>query len=67
MFHSSCGVDNTSVNVGTHNSIKTRVLPKNGAIFCNGCPCHVIHNAGQKASNAFTAETSFDVEELVHG
>ena len=55
----SCGVDNTSANIGIRNSIK------NGAIFFNGCPCHIIHNAGQKASNAFTAETRFNVKEFV--
>ena len=40
----SVGVDNTSVNIGIRDSIKTRVLERNSAIFFNGCPCHIIHS-----------------------
>ena len=29
-------------------SIKTRVLKKMVPFAFNGCPCHIIHNAGQK-------------------
>ncbi|CAB4030187.1 methyltransferase 15 [Paramuricea clavata] len=38
------GVDNTSVNMGCRNSIKTRVLEKNPAIYIMGCPCHTIRH-----------------------
>ena len=37
-------VDNTAVNIGKRNSIKTRVLKMNPNTFVNGCPCHLIHN-----------------------
>lgn len=46
-------VDNTSVNTGKHNSIKSRALQRNGSMYVMGCPCHIIHNTGQKASHAF--------------
>ena len=46
-------VDNTSVNMGCNNSIKTRVLQENKAIYIMGCPCHIIHNTGGKAGEAF--------------
>ena len=32
-FCTSVGVDNTSVNIGTRNSLKTRIVEKNHAIF----------------------------------
>ena len=41
----SVGVDNTSVNTGVRNSLRTRVLGQNPAIYFNGCPCHILHNA----------------------
>ena len=40
----SLGLDNTFVNIGIQNSIKSRVLQKNDHIYVNGCPCHIIHN-----------------------
>lgn len=48
-------VDNTSVNVGCRNSIKTRVQEVNPAIYTMGCPCHIVHNVVGKANNAFEA------------
>lgn len=35
-------VDNTTVNVGRFNSIKSRALNKNE--FFMGCICHMVHN-----------------------
>ena len=63
-FCTSVGVDNTSVNIGTRNSLKTRIVEKNPAIFFNGCPCHIIHNAARKASEAFCESCGFDIEEF---
>lgn len=61
----SVGVDNTSVNIGSRDSIKTRVLRCNPAIYFNGCPCHILHNAAQKAAESFSQSSGFDVEEFV--
>ena len=47
------GVDNTSVNMSCRNSIKTRVLEKNPAIYITGCPCHIVHNTTAKSSAHF--------------
>ena len=47
------GVDNTSVNMGCRNSIKTLVLERNPAIYIMGCPCHIVHNTALKAAQAF--------------
>ena len=58
-------VDNTAVNIGKRNSIKTRVLKMNPNIFVNGCPCHIIHNTASKASKMFTRVSKFDVEDFL--
>uniref|UniRef100_A0A1X7TWU2 HAT C-terminal dimerisation domain-containing protein n=1 Tax=Amphimedon queenslandica TaxID=400682 RepID=A0A1X7TWU2_AMPQE len=59
------GVDNTSVNLGVRNSIRTRVLQKNPNTYFMGCPCHIVHNTALKASSKFAELTKFDVEDLL--
>ena len=39
------GLGNTNVNLGDHNSIKSRAKEKNGDIIISGCPCQILHNA----------------------
>ena len=58
------GVDNTSVNNGCNNSIKTRVLQKNPNCTFVGCPCHIAHNTAGKAGKSYTRMTGFDLEQL---
>jgi hypothetical protein len=58
-------VDNTVVNVGKRNSIKSRVLKTNPNIFVNGCPCHIIHNTVCKAAEMFSTVSGFDVEDFL--
>ena len=60
----SVGADNTSVNIGTRNSLKTRIVQRNSTIYFNGCPCHVVHNAAQKGGTAFAKCFGFDAEEF---
>ena len=60
----SVGVDNTSVNIGIHNSLKSRVIQRNRAVFFNGCPCHILHNAAQKAAGVFSSCVGFELEEF---
>ena len=60
----SVGVDNTSVNIGVRDSLKTRVLNRNPAVYFNGCPCHIIHNAAKKAGDSFMECWGFDAEEF---
>ena len=43
---------------------KLEVLQNNPAIYFNGCPCHVLHNAAQKAGDSFTECCGFDIEDL---
>ena len=38
-YCTSIGVDNTNVNIGEQNSIKSRALLKNNRIIIVGCPC----------------------------
>ena len=58
----SFGVDNTNSNIGAKNSIKSRVLQLNPSIYFIGCLCHIIHNATQKAADAFGSISGFEVE-----
>ena len=46
-------VDNTSVNMGKHNSIQTQATQKNPSIYMMGCRCHILHNTARKAGDAF--------------
>ena len=57
------GVDNTNVNIGAHDSIKSRVLGKEPNVFVAGCPCHMLHNAAAKGATAFADATGFDLED----
>ena len=58
-------LDNTSVNLGQHNSIKTRVQEVNNSIYINDRPCHVVHNTANKGAEMFMLESGFDVEDML--
>ena len=59
------GVDNTFVDIGARDSLKIRVISCNPAIYFNGCSCHILHNAAQKAAESFAVCCGFDVEEFI--
>lgn len=59
------GVHNMSVNIGVRDSLKTRVLDRNSSLYFNGCPCHILHNAAQKAGDAFAKCCRFDAEKFI--
>ena len=57
-------MDNTSVNIGLHNSLLTHVQKKTSACYFMGCPCHLVHNVASLASDAIQLESWFNVEDL---
>ena len=60
----SVGNPCTSGNIVKHNSLKARVVQRNPSAFLNVCPCHMIHDATQKASEAFSRHCGFDMEDF---
>ena len=66
-YYLAVGLDNTNVNIGNCNSIKSRAKEKDGSIVVAGCPCHILHNALCKAGEMFSQVTSFDIEDHTMG
>ena len=58
-------LNNTSVNLGRHNSIKTRVQEVNNSIYINGCPCHTVHNTANKGAGMFILELGFHDKDML--
>jgi len=44
----SVGIDNTSVNIGIRNLLKSRIKQQNPSVYFCGCPCHIIHNTAKR-------------------
>ena len=57
-------VDNASVNIGRHHSIKTQVKARNRACYFMGCPCHFLHNIASHASEALHRVSKFNLEDV---
>ena len=49
---SGLGVDKTNANIGNRNSLKKIILRKNAEVIIVGSPCHILHNAAGKTSEA---------------
>ena len=58
-------IDSASVNIGRHNSIKTRIEKKYPPLYTLGCPCHFIHNTAHYGAKRLEAACGFDVEGVV--
>ena len=57
------GLDNTSVNIGIHDSVKSCILQKNPDCLIAGCNCHLSHIAASIGGAAYQKKTSFNIEE----
>ena len=57
-------VVNTSVNLGRHNSIKTRVEEANDTFYLIGCPCHILQNTASYVGKGFEKIVNFSVDDL---
>ena len=60
----SLSVDNTSVNLGARNSLRSRIQAVNPHVYVLGCPCHILHNTSSKAASTLASVTGFDIEDL---
>ena len=58
-------LDNASVNMGRHNSLYRKFEPKNSSVYTIGCPCHIIHNTANHASQVFAGVTGFDIGDFL--
>ena len=59
----SVGLDNTNTNMGSRNSLRTRILAENPQTFIAGCNCHFAHLAVGKGGEAYVSVTEFDCED----
>ena len=58
-------LDNTSVNLGRQNSIKTPVQEGNNSIYIIGCACHIVHKTANKGAEIFMLESGFEAEDML--
>ena len=59
----SVGLDINNTNMGSRNSLRTRILAENPQTFIAECNCHLAHLAGGKGGEAYACITKFDCED----
>ena len=59
----SVGLDNTTTNMGSRNSLRTRILAENPQTFIAGCNFHLSHLAEGKCCEALAPITKFYCED----
>ena len=59
----SSGLDNTNANMGSKNSMKSRILEKNSSFFGAGCNCYLVHLVADKRGQAYESISSFSCED----
>ena len=57
------GLDNTNSNMGTRNSIKSRILKKNTHVSVAGCSCDLAHLVAGASGQAYQGKMDFDMED----
>ena len=62
-FCLAIGLGNTNVNIGGHNSTKSRAKEKKGSIVIAFCPCQILNNALCKAGEMFSQVSNFKIED----
>ena len=58
----SVGLDNINTNIGSRNSLRTRILAKNPQTFIAGCNCYLAHLAARKGGEDYASVRKFDCE-----
>ena len=59
----SVGLENITTNMGSINSLRTKILAENPQTFIAVCNCHLAHLGAGKGGEAYASITKFDCED----
>ena len=57
------GLDNTNLNMGCYNSLKSITIEKNSSYYAAGCNYHLVHLAAGGGKQAFANLSGFNCEQ----
>lgn len=60
----SIALDNTNANMGSKNSLRTRLERENPSIYVVGCVCHILHNASCHGCRTLTVSLLLELVPL---